>query len=284
MTTEDDQSQGTPWLAGAAPGWIDPSRPSVARLHDVLLGGKDNFQADRDVRDKLLAIDPEFGRAVVDVQEFAARVTRFLAGEVGVSQFLNLGPTLPIAENVHEVAQRLNREASMVYVAMDRSVLAHGLALLVDNDRTHMAGADFRRPRDVMGHEAVVKYVDLTRPVAVYHVGTLHHISDKHDPVGMVADYMAPMPSGSYLALAHFLDPEPGHELAALRENITQVLRGAGLGGYPRTQRQIMAMLSGLEILEPGLVTLADWWPDGPRQRPLSPAQRVLVGALARKP
>jgi SAM-dependent methyltransferase len=280
MTTRGDDS-----TAGReAPARIDTARPSITRVYDAMLGGKDNFQADRDVRDRLLALDPEFGRASWDIREFSMRVTRFLAGEMDVTQFLDLGATLPTNENAHEVAQRVNREATVVYVAMDHAVLAHGRALLADNDRTHMAEADFRRPQQVLENPTVAKYIDFDLPVAIFLVGTIHHVSDRRDPAAIVSAYIDAMPSGSYLAFAHLIDPGPDHELAGLAAGIQQVYRDAGFPAWIRAHDQVKAMMSGLDLLEPGLVTLADWWPDGPRLRPLSPVQRLIHGAVGRKP
>ncbi|TCO53695.1 SAM-dependent methyltransferase [Actinocrispum wychmicini] len=277
MTTRGDDSRATPVR-------IDTARPSIIRVYDAMLGGKDNFQADRDVRDKLLALDPEFGRASWDIREFTMRVTRFLAGDIGVGQFVDLGAILPTSENTHEVAQRLNREATMVYVAMDHAVLAHGRALLADNDRTHMAEADFRQPQQVIENTTVAKYIDFDVPMALFLVGTMHHVSDRRDPAGIVAAYIDAMPSGSYLALAQMSDPGPDHELAPLAQQVTEVYRQAGFPCWLRTPDQAVAMMAGLELLEPGMVTLADWWPDGPRLRPLSPVQRLVHGAVGRKP
>ena len=263
---------------------VSTSRPSITRVYDAMLGGKDNFRADRDARDKMLAVAPDFSRVTWDNREFMMRVTRFLAGEMDITQFIDLGASLPVAENPHEVAQRLNREATMVYVSMDHAVLAHGRALLADNDRTHMAEADFRRPSQVIDNATVAKYIDFDMPVAVFLLGIMHFVQDARDPVGVVGSYIDAMPSGSYLALAHPLDPGPDHELTELAAAVQQVYHDVGFGGWFRTYDQIKAMMTGLDLLEPGLVTLADWWPDGPRLRPLAPIQRLAVGAVGRKP
>jgi hypothetical protein len=253
-------------------------------VYDALLGGKDNFRPDREARDRLLAIDPQMGRASWDLRDFLIRVTRFLAGEVGVTQFLDCSVTLPSTENVHEVAQRLNRESTVVYVSRDPVVLAHGRALLADNDRTHMAEADYRRPRQVIEHPTVAKHLDFEQPVALYHAGTLRYVPDKWDPVGIMAGYIDALPSGSYVALAHLLEPGAGHELHELATKVRQVAQEYGIGSFSRSREKILAMLHGLQLLEPGLVPLADWWPDGPRLRPLAPMQRLALGAVGRKP
>ncbi|MCE7003561.1 SAM-dependent methyltransferase [Kibdelosporangium philippinense] len=267
-----------------APLRVDTTRASVTRVYDALLGGKDNFQVDRDVRARFLELDPEFLRAVLDRRDFMMRVTRYLAGELGVGQFLDLGATLPEAENTHEVAQRLNRESAMVYVSLDRGVLAHGRALVADNDRTHMVEADFRKPRQVIEHPTVAKHLDFTQPMAVYHVGTMQHVRPERDPAGIVAAYIDALAPGSYFVFAHLIDPVEDVELSKLAHDVRDVYEQAQVPLWLRTRDEISAMLSGLELLDPGLVLLADWWPDGPRLQPLGRTQRLALGAVGRKP
>jgi hypothetical protein len=279
VTHGEDSPEG-----GDKPHRIDTSIPSVSRVYDALLGGKDNFQADRAVRDRLNVLDPQVGRATWDLREFLIRVTRFLSMNAGVAQFLDCGVTLPWPDNVHDVALRANRECSVVYVSSDPAVLAHGRALLTDNDRTHMAEADYSRPRQVIEHPTVVKYIDFERPVALYHAGTMRYVSDERDPVGIMAAYIDALPSGSYVVIAHLHDPGPGHELHELATGLREVTRHHRLGTHLRSPERILALLGGLEVLEPGLVPLADWWPDGPRRQPLAPIQRLALGAVARKP
>jgi hypothetical protein len=136
----------------------------------------------------------------------------------------------------------------------------------------------------VIEHPTVAKYIDFEQPVALYQVGTMRYVSDERDPVGIMAGYIGALPPGSYLALAHLLDPGPEHELYELAMKVRQVAREYGMGSFSRSREAILAMLGGLELLEPGLVPLADWWPDGPRRRPLTPMQRLALGAVGRKP
>ncbi|MBP2325938.1 SAM-dependent methyltransferase [Kibdelosporangium banguiense] len=270
----DSQDEVPPSFTGAG-------RPSVARVYNALLGGKDNFQVDRDVRDRLLAAAPGMGRLCWDVREFSGRVTRFLARDAKVDQFLDCGPGMPNTENTHEVAQRVNREASVVYAATDPVVLAHGRALLEENDRTHFAEADFRDADQVLQHETVRKYIDFGRPVAVYHIGTVQYASDARDPGAIIAQYVDALPSGSYVVLAHFVEEHDNPVIRPLLEAFADT--PVSLGHF-RSAERILSFLDGLELLEPGLVIVSEWWPDGPRIRPLDPAQRLAVGALARKP
>src|SRR5262249_49123645 len=164
--------------------------------------------------------------------------------------------------------------------SLDLTVLAHGRALLADNDRTHMAQADFRRPREVLEHPTVTKYLDFDQPMVIFHVGTMHHVPDSQDPVGVLAAYIDALPSGSYIAFAHFLDPGPDGELGHLAAELTKIYDDFGIGAWFRTRERIADMLTPLDLLEPGLVPIAEWWPDGPRARPLGPTQRLAIGGL----
>jgi hypothetical protein len=264
-----------------SPPFIDTNRPSVARIYNALLGGKDNYQVDRDVRDRLLERAPALGALAWDVRSFVARVTRFLAGDAGVRQFLDLAPGLPNNENTHDVAQQCHREATVVYAATDPIVIAHGRALLAENDRTHLVEADFRYPDQVFEHPTVRKVLDLAEPVAVYHVGTVQYVSDARNPKEIMAGYIDRIPSGSYIVFAHAYDPEDGSFTSDLRAVYSEA--EVGLGHY-RPRAQVESFLEGLELVDPGLVVVSDWWPDGPRLKKQDPIQRLALGALARKP
>jgi hypothetical protein len=283
--TDQQQADGMGMTQGGeSPSRVDTSKASIARVNDALLGGKDNFQVDRDMRDKLLAVDPDFGLASWDRREFMMRATRYLAGEVGIRQFLDCAAALPDTENIHDAAQRVDRECTTVYVSKDLAVLAHGRALVADNDRTHVVQADFRNPRQVLDHPVVTKHLDFGQPLGVFLAGALQNVPPEQNPAGIIAAYVDAMPSGSHLVFANLLDPGPGHELTDLAGRLIEAYRGVGVGGWLRSREEMLAMLSGVELLEPGLVTLADWWPTGPRMRPLSPTQRLVVGAVGRKP
>jgi hypothetical protein len=267
---------------------VTSGRPAatIIRVFDALLDGKDNYEADRAVRDRLLEIDPLVPAAAWDIRTFLARVVRYLAGRVGISQFLDCGPVLPTAENTHEIALRLTPDASVVYVSTDPLVLAYCRALQADNDRTHVAEVNITRPERVLVDPVVSKHLDYEQPVALLHVGTLHHFPDRFDPWRAVAECVERFAPGSYVALVHALDPGPDHELADVAAQMHEVYANAvaGDGAWFRTIDQIEAMLTGLELLEPGLVPIADWWPNGPRIRPLGAMQRLFIGAVARKP
>nr|WP_042188485.1 SAM-dependent methyltransferase [Kibdelosporangium sp. MJ126-NF4]CTQ97760.1 hypothetical protein [Kibdelosporangium sp. MJ126-NF4] len=266
-----------------APARVNIARASITRVYDALLGGKDNFQVDRDMMARFLTLDPEFVRVVYDRRDFILRATRYLAGQLGVTQFLDVGATLPEKDNPHDVAQRLNRESSMVYVSMDQGVLAHGRAQLADNDRTHIVEADFRNPQLVVEHPVVAKHLDFNEPVAVFVVSTLQHVRPEGDPAGILAGYVDLLAPGSCVVFGHWMHPGPDSELTQLAEDLNGVYRDAGVGAWPRSREEIEGMLGGLELLDPGLVLCADWWPDGPRLHPLSRSQRLALGAVGIK-
>lgn len=265
------------------PSYIDVSKASVARVYDAFLNGKDNYEIDREVLRRIQQVAPEATQLGWDNREFLIRATRFIASQTGITQYLDCGSGLPTAENIHEVVQRIDPDARVVYVDNDPVVLAHGRALLEENDRTHLVEADIFRPRQVLENEVVRKYLDFTEPMALYQCGTLHHYTgDRYAEI--MQEYIDALPSGSYVALSHFYDPESG-EFSALARRLEEVFLHSPMGsGSFRTREQIESMLPGLEIVPPGLVLCAEWWPDGPRVKPLAPIQRCIVGAVGRKP
>jgi hypothetical protein len=165
-------------------------------------------------------------------------------------------------------------------------VLAYGRALLADNDRTHMADVNITRTSRVFGDPIVSKHLDFSQPLALLHVTTLHHFPDKFDPWQAMAESIDRLASGSYVAFGHAVDPGPEHELGEVAAKVHDLYSRsvAGFGAWFRTIDRIEALLPGLEMLEPGLVPLAEWWPDGPRDRPLGAMQRLFIGGVGRKP
>ena len=267
----------------ALPMNIDITKASIARAYDAALGGKDNYEVDREVIRRLQQVAPEMNRFTRDHRNFLVRVTRFLAGEAGLTQFLDCGSGLPTAENTHQVAQRIQPDARIVYIDNDPVVLAHGRALLEENDQTHFSAADIFKPREILNGEIVRKYLDFAEPIALFQISTLHHYDGERSLADIMQEYIDRLPSGSYVAISHFFDPE--NEYSELARRIEQVFLHSPLGsGWFRTRAEIERMLPGLELIEPGLTLCADWWPGGPRIKPLAPEQHCLVGAVGRKP
>jgi hypothetical protein len=278
--TPGDLRSGTDGSAA----FLDFSKASLARLSDALLGGHDHYEVDREAMRRLLAIAPGARTMAKEHRDWLVRAVRFLAGKRGVDQFLDLGSGMPTAENTHEVAQRYNPDAQVVYVDNDPVVLVHGRALLEENYLTHVTGADLTRPAETLADEVVKEYLDFTRPVALILTSIIHHIDDHERAKAIVAEYVAALAPGSFLLLTHNFDPEedsPRQELARLLETSFQ---GTGLGSVFRTREQIAAFFEGTELLSPGLVHLHEWWPDGPRLHPLSELNFLTLGGVARKP
>lgn len=269
---------------GDATPVIDITKPSIARGYDAALNGKDNYEVDRELLRQILQVAPEATQIAWDNRMFLIRLVRFLAYEAGITQFLDCGSGLPTAENTHQIAQRIQPEARVVYVDNDPVVVAYGRALLRDNDQTHLIDADIFEPRRILDNEIVRKHLDFSEPIALLQNGTLHHYNGARSPADLMREYIDALPSGSYVGISHFLDPE-NSEYSPLARRIEQVFLHSPLGcGWFRTRAEIEAMFPGLELLEPGLTLCAQWWPDGPQITPLHPVQHCIAGGVGRKP
>jgi SAM-dependent methyltransferase len=267
----------------AAPVHIDTTKASIARVYDAFLNGKDNYEIDRDVLRRVQQVAPEASQLAWDNRDFLIRATRFIASQTGLTQYLDCGSGLPTAENTHQVAQRIAPDSVVVYVDNDPVVLAHGRALLEENDQTHFVAADIFKPTEVLNNEVVRKHLDFSQPMALFHLGTIHHYGGPPTPHEIMTEYIDALAPGSYVAISHFFDPESS-EYSELARRMEDVFLHSPMGtGLFRTKAEIMEMFPGLELVSPGLVRCADWWPDGPRIKPLDPVQHCIVGAVGRK-
>jgi hypothetical protein len=269
-----------------APPHIDTTTASVARVYDALLGGKDNYEVDRIVYRAVVEADPLAPGAAKAIRKWLGRCVRWLADEAEMDQFLDCGSGLPTVENTHEAAQRANPEARVVYIDNDPTVIAHGRALLEDNDFTHFADADLTKPGELLRHPVVTKYLDLDRPYVLMQCNTLHHLMDDVNPGEIMASYIRALPSGSYVALCHFYDPgDEDPELSAFAKDMERRLSESSMGsGRFRSREEITSFLDGLELVEPGLVKLHEWYPNGPRLKAPSPMEHSFLAGVARKP
>ncbi|MEU0442673.1 SAM-dependent methyltransferase [Streptomyces sp. NPDC006186] len=265
---------------------IDSTRPSIARVYDYLLGGKDNYAVDREIGDVFKRDLP--GSVAIAFANRAAltRAIRQIATTTGIRQFIDLGSGLPTADNVHQVAQRHAPDSRVVYVDTDPQVLVHGRALLEENDRTRFVMADVRDPRAVRHHVDTTSLIDFDRPVAVIFSAILHHVNDDEDPAGIVRYWSEQVPSGSHFFLSHFRSG--GNEETREAERVLQQTFGRGRW---RTDEELAALLDGLEILEPGIVPAPLWRPesvDTPwgsgEERELTVWEHLIAAGLARKP
>jgi len=266
---------------------VDPTRPSIARVYGGFLGGKDLYEVDRQVMNKISNAVPEAVDIARGNRGFLNRACRFLV-QTQIDQFLDCGSGLPTAENTHQIVQRFNDEARVVYVDNDPVVLAHGRALLEDNFRVRMVDADIFKPSTVLENETIRANLDFSRPLVLLQVGTMHHVEGDHAP-DIMREYIDALPSGSYVVFSHFFDPETP-ELSSIARKIENILVNGPMGaGRFRTRPEILAMLDGVELIKPnaqagpGLAVCDEWWPDGPRLSPLSDAARCIVGGVGLK-
>ncbi|ATL71703.1 SAM-dependent methyltransferase [Nocardia terpenica] len=264
------------------PVGVDTTRASIARVYDAALNGKDNFEIDREVLAQVRTVAPGVAELAWANRDFLIRSCRFLASQAGIEQYLDLGSGLPTAENTHQVVQRIRPNARVVYVDNDPMVLTHARALLEENPQTSIVTGDIFRPLEVLSNQVVREELDFSRPLALFHIGTLHHYLGEDAPA-LMQTYIDALPSGSFVAIAHFYDPEvPGlSDLAVKMED--KFVHSPMRSGRFRTRAEIQAMFGDLDMVDPGLVLCDDWWPDGPRLAPLSPVRQCIVGGVGRK-
>jgi S-adenosyl methyltransferase len=268
--------------AGSLPREIDTSKPHAARMYDYLLGGKDHFAVDRATAHKAIVAVPTGRTAARENRAFLGRVVRYLAAEVGIRQFLDIGTGLPSANNVHEVAQGVAPESRVVYVDNDPIVLAHARALLTSTPqgRTAYIEADLRDPEKILTHPVTRDTIDFSQPLALMLVGILHFVPDEANPAQILATLLDALPPGSYLAASHGA-PEFNPEGSAAW---SRTYRDSGVPFQLRTTDEFAQLaFGGLEVVDPGLVVVSGWRPADPGPHPL-PAEVGIIGAVARKP
>ncbi len=255
---------------------LDSSVPQTARIWNYLLGGKDNFAADRAVGDQITQALPHFAENARLSRRYLVRAVRYLAGEAGIRQFLDVGTGLPTADNTHEVAQAVAPDARIVYVDNDPLVLVHARALLTTSPggATDYVDADLRDP-DAILREAS-RTLDFGKPVALMVMGILGHVEDDDEAKSIIDRLLAGLPSGSYLAMYDGSDVDPDIVEAARIWN-----ESANPRYHLRSPQRIAALFAGLDLVEPGVVPVTRWRPDPQEQAAPEIAQYCAVG---RKP
>jgi hypothetical protein len=268
------------------PVGVDPDRANIARVYDYALGGKDNYEIDRSTLAKIQETTPSAIDLAVDNRKYLTRVARFLSTQTPCEQFLDLGSGLPTAENTHQIVQRFNRDARVVYVDHDPVVLAHGRALLEDQEHSWLVDGDIFTPSSVLDDEVVSERIDFDKPVALIAIAALHHLKgerQKQRQNEVMAEYIDRLPSGSYVALSHLLEPENEYDEA--QRALADSVQDSSLGGLIfRTRDEIKELLPGMELVDPGVVECYRWWPDGPQLRPVTTPQNLIGAVVARKP
>jgi SAM-dependent methyltransferase len=235
----------------------EPIQPHISRVYDYLLGGKDNYAVDRAIGERLIASAPTIQIGVRAQREVLGRVVRYLVGEAGLRQLIDIGSGLPTAENVHQIAQRIEPACRVVYVDNDPVVLTHARALLADEVATIAVAGDLREPKAILGNPAVREHLDWDKPIGLLLCGILHHILDSEHPRELAQTLCDALPSGSYVLIQHLLDS--GDPATAKIQSVMQ----AGMDrGQFRTWKEIESFFGGRELIEPGLVLVPDWRPD----------------------
>jgi len=254
------------WFQGTAPERdepisIDTSVAHSARVYDYLLGGKDNFAADRDAGDQMIAALPNVVTGSRMNRAFLARAVRYLVTECGIRQFLDIGTGIPSASNTHEVAQAIAPDARVVYVDNDPIVLAHARALLTGTPQglVDYLDADLRGTGEILAAAALT--LDFSQPIALMMLMVLHMIPDADDPNGIVGRLLAALPPGSYLVLSHPPSDILPADVAKVQQRLNDRL-GAGQSMTARSRDEVARFFRRLELVPPGIVQVHQWRPD----------------------
>jgi S-adenosyl methyltransferase len=266
------------------PDWVPPGvdtrRANAARVYDYLLGGSHNFLADQDVGRALAAVEPDVREIARANRAFLGRAVRFL-GAAGVRQFLDIGSGIPTEGNVHEVAQRTDPAAKVVYADIDQVAIAHSEAILAGSENATVIDADLREPEKILGHDEVQRLIDFGQPAGLLLLTVLHFIADAEDPWRIVATLRDALAPGSYLVVSHGTsDGEPTVVQAA--EKVFN--RSVAMQAHARPRAEILRFFDGFELLDPGLVRIPLWRPDSPADVPDDPGKFWGLVGVGRKP
>ncbi len=271
------QQHGNAQNGTAEPSSFDTSVAHPARVYDYLLGGKDNYEADREAADGLVAISPNVLPSVRANRAFLRRAVQYLTAEAGIRQFLDIGTGLPTAENTHQVAQGIAPESRVVYVDNDPIVLAHARALLTSapEGSTAYIDADLRHTDAILREAA--ETLDFGKPIAVMLLCIMQYVPDSAGPHQMVSTLMEAVSPGSYLTMS---DTTRDIETEQMIAGAAQYNARLGPNMFtPRTRAEFQAFFDGMELVEPGLVPLPQW-------RALADPRQVIpmYAAMGRKP
>jgi hypothetical protein len=238
---------------------VDPTKPSSARIYDYFLGGKDNYEVDRQAAAKILEVWPTVASGVHHNRDFMTRAVRTLS-DLGVRQFLDIGTGIPTEPNLHQIAQELNPAARVVYVDNDPLVLAYAHDLMASTPEGKVAyiDADATDPQAILADPSFAETLNLDEPVAVSLVAVLHFIRDDQDPRGIVDTLMNALAPGSYLVISHItadFDPETMRRALA-------TYRASGVHAQNRNREEVTTFFDGYDLLDPGVVGVHRWRPE----------------------
>ncbi|WP_067793172.1 SAM-dependent methyltransferase [Actinomadura formosensis] len=265
------------------PPGIDPTKAHPSRRYNYWLGGKDNFAADRESAAVVASAFPTVALSARENRAFLKRVVTHLAGEAGIDQFFDIGTGLPSAGNVHEVAQAIEPTSRIVYVDNDPVVLVHARALLTSHPagKTAYIEADLRDPDAILRNTELRRTLDMSRPVALMLVATMHFITDDDDPYGILARLLSPLPSGSHLVMTHATNEHLTPEQYAANVEANE---RSGVPFRLRSREEFARFFDGLEILSPGITSVVEWRSEDPPEKPPSVEDVSMLCAVARVP
>jgi hypothetical protein len=256
---------------------IDTSRPHPARMYDYWLGGRDNYEVDREAAEAIIAATPSIREAVQANRAFMRRAVRTLVEDFGIRQIIDIGTGIPTSPNTHEIAQSIAPGTRVAYVDNDPIVGVHANARLVGIGETGFVLADVREPEAILDHPIIKSLITFDRPVAVLMIAVLHFLGDRDEPGRIVATLRDALPSGSYFALSHGTADYAVEDT----DEANRVYRNSTAALNLRPYSEVAAFLDGFDLVEPGLVTVADWRPDG---TDADPFRFGIYGAVGRKP
>jgi hypothetical protein len=272
--------------AQPVPPGIDPDTPSPARLYDFYLGGTANYPADRAAAEKIRARMPELADAAWANRGFHQRAALWMAREMGIRQFLDIGSGLPTQNNTHQAVRKAAPDARVLYVDHDPLVRVHADALLTGEGNTQVITADLRDPESVLKTPEARDLLDFSQPVGLLMTAVLHFVSDGSDPYGLVARYVAELAPGSYVALTHITaDQKPPAAVSAILDiyaNATEQI-------YMRTRDEVERFFEGLELIppyeggKPAVTYVGEWGAEDPALAD-SDGSRWCYGAVGRRP
>jgi SAM-dependent methyltransferase len=260
-----------------APEDIDIDRPSHARAYDYLLGGSHNFAIDREAARQAMAVMPDVALHAQANRAFLHRAIRMLVG-AGMRQFLDIGSGVPTLGNVHEVAQKADPGARVVYVDIDPVAVAHSNRILAGNPGAIAIQEDLRDPKAILDNPEVRRVLDFTQPVALLLVGILHAVSDEEDSFGVVARLAGELPPGSHVAISHPTTDENPEWI-----KLAELSRRSPNPVTPRTRAEIERYFASFELVEPGLVWVSQWRPDSPDDIGDEPQRTGQFAGVGRK-
>jgi len=260
-----------------------PDIPSPARMYNYFLGGKDNYPADRAAAEAVIAASPEVLLFARQNRAFLRRVVRYLVIQCGIRQFIDIGTGLPSEGSVHEVAQALDPGARIVYVDHDPVVLAHGRNMLHGVPGTAIIERDLHEPASIVGDDDLRRLIRFGEPAGVLLVAILHFVGDAANPADLIRQLMEPLRPGSYLVISHATAdsrPEPAKEAAEVERIYDKTTTRA----HARGRDEILTLLRGFDLVEPGLVWGPLWRPDPDTGLADDPGQANMYAVVARKP